>query len=74
MPFGFFKKKTKEPPKPTSLRLVQEDEESDKYKIVFLGGIYPGKSQIVNRLLGRDFDPHIGSTVGFVSNLFFSTG
>ena len=66
MPFGFFKKKTKEAPKSKSTTAPHGGEEPDKYQVVFIGGISPGKSQIVNRLLGRDFDLQIPSTIGFV--------
>ena len=66
MPFGFFKKKTKEAPKSKSTAATHGGEEPDKYKVVFIGGISPGKSQIVNRLVGSDFDPDITSTIAFV--------
>ena len=65
MPFSFFKKKEdgsdKKSDKPDSSEV-----KIPEYKVAVFGDVGCGKTQIIQRLIGKEFDPSLQSTIGFV--------
>ena len=72
MPFSFFKKKEKKSDRSATLdgshdKPARGDSGPFEYKVTFLGDTGSGKSEVILRLLGREFYHSIQPTIGFVS-------